>query len=346
MNTFGNKFRITTFGESHGKALGVVIDGVPSGLPVSEDYIQKELDKRKPGQSSISTPRKEQDKVEILSGVFDGKATGTPIALLIKNSDIKSKDYAELKNLYRPGHADYTYEQKYGIRDYRGGGRSSGRETAARVAAGAIAKKILEKKGIRVTAYTLAVAGIYAENIDLKKIETNAVRCPDTKKAKEMIAAIEQAKSEGDSVGGIVETIIIGCPSGLGDPIFNKLDATLSHAIMSIGSIKAIEFGAGFSVSTMKGSTCNDEFYIKSNKVQTKTNNSGGILGGISNGEDIVFRTAVKPTPSISKPQKTVNNKNEEQTIEIKGRHDPCICPRIIPVIEAMAAITIVDHIL
>jgi chorismate synthase len=345
-NIFGNLFKVSTFGESHGKALGVVIDGVPSGISLTESDIQKDLDKRRPGQSSVTTPRKELDQVEILSGVFQGKTLGTPIALLVRNSNQKSKDYEEIKSIFRPGHADFSYMAKYGIRDYRGGGRSSGRETVARVAAGAVAKKILAEKGIIVYAYTLAIGGIYAKNIDLDSIETNSVRCPDQESANEMIALINKVKNEGDSIGGIIEACVQNCPPGLGDPVFSKLDATLAQALMSIGGIKGVEFGAGFSVANMKGSENNDSFTCENNKVHTATNNSGGILGGISNGENIMVRVAVKPTPSIQKKQKTINENLEEVSIEVHGRHDPCLCPRIVPVVEAMICITLADHIL
>ncbi|MFC1770862.1 chorismate synthase [Candidatus Margulisiibacteriota bacterium] len=345
-NIFGCLFRITTFGESHGQALGVVIDGVPPGLALNESDIQEDLDKRKPGQSEITTPRKEADKVEILSGVFQGKTLGTPVSLLIRNSDQRSQDYEQIKNIFRPGHADLTYKLKYGLRDYRGGGRSSGRETAARVAAGAVAKKIIAKAGIAVTAYTLAVNNIYAEKIDLKTINSNAVRCPDPEKAKEMTTLISKAKKEGDSLGGIIEAVVTGCPPGLGDPVFDKLEAKLGQALLSIGGVKGIEFGAGFSVAGMKGSQCNDELYLENKKIKTRTNNAGGILGGISNGEEIVLRIAVKPTPSIDKEQNSVNEKNEKICFKVSGRHDPCICPRIVPVIEAMVNITIADRLL
>ena len=345
-NSFGRLFKITTFGESHGPALGVTIDGVPSLIELSEEDIQKEMDRRKPGQSSVTTPRKEADQIEILSGVFEGKTTGAPLAILIRNTNQRSKDYSKIKDVFRPGHADYTYQEKYGIRDYRGGGRSSGRETACRVAAGAVAKKVLKGLGISIISYTKAVAGIEAEIIDFNQIELNPVRCPDPKKAEEMVSIIEAARKEGDSVGGVIETIVTGCPTGLGDPCFDKLEALLSHAIMSIGTVKGIEFGDGFAATRKRGSENNDEFTLNNGKVKTKTNAAGGTLGGISSGEDIIFRAAIKPTSSITKSQETVNLAGQEQSLEVHGRHDPCICPRAVPVLEAMTAITILDAFL
>ena len=345
-NTFGKLLAITTFGESHGPALGVTLDGVPAGLPINESDIQFELDRRRPGQSKVTTPRNEADTVEILSGIFEGKTTGTPICLLIRNSNQKSKDYSHIKDLYRPGHADYTFEKKYGFRDYRGGGRSSGRETAARVAAGAIAKKWLLSKGIKIVSYTKEVYGVKAKTIDLSEIEKNIIRCPDKKQAIKMIELIEQAKKDGDSLGGVVETLIEGCPVGLGDPVFDKIDATLSHAMMSIGTIKGIEFGKGFDVASMKGSENNDAFILKNRSITTDTNHAGGILGGITSGEPIKFRVAVKPPSSITKMQKTVTKESEETSLSVKGRHDPCICPRVVPVVEAMTALTIADAFL
>lgn len=345
-STFGRLFKLTTFGESHGPGLGVVIDGVPPLLDLCEADIQKDLDRRRPGQSSITTPRNEADRVEILSGVFEGKTTGAPIALLVRNTNQQSKDYSNIKDVFRPGHADYTFWQKYGIRDYRGGGRSSGRETTARVAAGSVAKKVLDQLGIVVTAYTLAVGDIQAKTIDLSVIESNPVRCPDSEQAKAMEALIESVKAEGDSVGGVVEAIVTGCPAGLGDPVFDKLDAMISHALMSIGTIKGIEFGLGFEAVKLKGSQNNDIFIAKGDKVGTQTNHSGGILGGISSGEDILLRVAVKPPSSISKAQQTVDKDNQTTEIEVHGRHDPCICPRVVPVVEAMIAITLADCVL
>lgn len=342
-SSIGKKFRIMTFGESHGKAVGVVIDGIKPGLKISEKNIQKELDKRKPGQSKVSTQRKEEDKIHILSGIFNGKTTGTPICLVVFNKDADSSKYEKIKKLFRPGHADFTYLKKYGIRDYRGGGRASGRETIGRVAAGAIAKKLLLKKKIKIIAYTKEVAGIKTNKINYSEIEKNSVRCPDKKAAKQMEKAILKAKSQGDSVGGIVEVIVTNIPTGLGDPVFDKLSANIAKALMSIPAVKGIEIGAGFRVAEMKGSECNDLFIKKGNKIITKTNNAGGILGGISTGMPIIARIAVKPTASILKTQKTVDAKGKNKKISVDGRHDPCICPRIVPVVENMMAITIAD---
>ncbi len=345
-NTFGQLFKITTFGESHGAANGVILEGVPPNIPLNAKDIQVELDRRRPGQSKITTQRAEGDKVEILSGIFDAKTTGTPIALLIRNQNQHSKDYDNIKNAFRPGHADYTYLKKYGIRDYRGGGRASGRETAARVAAGAVAKKILSARDIQVIAYTLAVENTYAQKIDFAVIEKNEVRAPDMKAADIMIEKIKKARKDGDSLGGIVEAVVKGCPPGLGDPVFDKLTAQLSHGLLSIGAIRGIEFGAGFGAAKMKGSEHNDLFTICDGKISTQTNHAGGILGGISSGEDILLRVAIKPPSSIAKPQETVNTSKEPVTIHIQGRHDPCICPRIVPVVEAMIALTLVDALL
>jgi len=343
---FGRVFRITTFGESHGKAVGVIIDGMPPNIPIEESYIQHELDRRKPGQSIVSTSRKEKDKVEILSGIFEGKSTGTPIALIVQNQNYNSSDYEKFKNMYRPGHADYTYYEKYGVRDWRGAGRASGRETLSRVAAGAIAKIILKNYGIDIIGYSLEIAGIRAEDIDYNIIESNIVRSPDLKKVDIMIKKIEEAKEKKDSVGGIVEVVVIGCPAGIGDPVFEKLDALLSYTVMSIGAVKGVEIGKGFESSRMRGSEYNDPYYYDGKQIRTKTNNAGGILGGISTGEDIVLRAAIRPPASISMPQKTVNMDKKEAIIEVYGKHDPCIVPRVIPVIEAMVAITIVDCLL
>lgn len=342
-NSFGKLFQITTFGESHGPAIGVVIDGVPPGLDLTESDIQFDLDRRKPGQSKITTQRKEEDTCEILSGIFEGKTTGVPLAILIRNKDARSKDYSDLKDLFRPGHADYTYAQKYGLRDYRGGGRSSGRETACRVAAGAVAKKVLKEANINITAYTKQVADIACETIDYTVIEKNLVRAADEKAAEEMIKIIDEARKNQDSLGGIIEAVVHGCPPGLGDPCFDKLNAKLAHALMSIGTVRGIEFGAGFEAISMTGSEHNDRFYMDGEKVRTMTNNAGGILGGISNGEDIVLRIAVKPPSSIAQKQQTVTTDGQTTEVEVKGRHDPCICPRVVPVVEAMIALTIVD---
>ncbi|NQY73631.1 MAG: chorismate synthase [Candidatus Margulisbacteria bacterium] len=345
-NTFGRLFRMTTFGESHGIGIGVVLDGVPPYLPLSEADIQFDLDRRRPGTSHIVTPRKESDTVEIISGVFEGQTTGTPLALFIRNTNQKSKDYSNIKDVFRPGHADFTYSEKYGIRDYRGGGRSSGRETAARVAAGAVAKKLLESHNIHILAHTKSVSNITATTFNESEIEKNPVRCADPAKAKEMISAIEAAKKEGDSLGGVIEAVIRGCPVGLGDPVFDKLDALLAAAIMSIGTIKGIEFGEGFAITKMKGSESNDEFFNDGGIIKTRTNHSGGILGGISSGEDIILRAAIKPPSSISKFQKTVSKSKKPTEIQVTGRHDPCICPRVVPVIEAMIAVTLADCLL
>lgn len=346
-NTYGKKFRVTTFGESHGRALGVVIDGVPPKLKISINEIQRELNRRKPGQSIITTQRQEEDKAEILSGVFEGKTLGTPICIIVWNKEKRSEDYKNIKNIFRPGHADFSYYSKYGIYDYRGGGRASGRETIGRVAAGAIAKKILAQQKIKIIAYTKSIAGIEAKKFDFKQIDKNLVRCPDSLAAKKMEKKILEAMKAGDSVGGIVEVVIKGCPAGLGDPVFNKIDADLAKAMMSIPAVKGFEIGSGFQAARMFGSEHNDEFYLdkKLKRIRTRTNNAGGILGGISTGEDIVFRIAVKPTSSIYLSQNSVNIAGNREKTLIKGRHDPCICPRIVPVAEAMAAIVIVDHL-
>ena len=332
-SSYGKLFKITTFGESHGVGLGVVIEGVPPRLPLDEGVIQLALNRRRPGQSAMTTPRDESDQVEILSGVFEGQTTGAPIAMMIRNANQQSKDYSSLQEVFRPGHADYTFFKKYGIRDHRGGGRSSGRETLARVAAGAVARVFLKTLGISVTGYTLSVGSIKATHIDLDSIESNPLRCPDPIKAKEMIALVEEAKSKGDSVGGVIEAIVQGCPVGLGDPVFDKLDAKLAHGLMSIGTVKGIEFGLGFAATELKGSQHNDAFYMEGDTVRTQTNHAGGILGGISNGEDIVLRVAIKPVSSIALPQQTVTKANQATDIEVHGRHDPCICPRAVPVV-------------
>jgi len=345
-NSFGRFFRITTFGESHGAGIGVVIDGAPPKIAVSEPDIQHELDRRRPGQSAVTTPRNESDRVQILSGVFEGKTTGSPLALYIQNKEYDSSEYLPFKDLYRPGHADYTYQAKYGIRDWRGGGRASGRETAARVAAGAVAKIILREKGISIIGYTLEIGGIVAEKREYAAIERDAVRAPDPEKAELMIRKIKEVQDEGDSLGGVVEVVIKGCSPGLGDPVFDKLEALLAHAVMSIGAVKGFEVGKGFESARMRGLQYNDPLFFEDGKVRTRTNNAGGILGGISTGEDIVFRAAVRPTASIGISQETVNIKGQTRTIEIKGRHDPCIVPRIVPVVEAMAAVVVTDCML
>lgn len=338
-NTFGKNFRITTFGESHGPGIGVVIDGVPAGLEMDETFLQAELDRRRPGQSKVTTQRNEADRAEILSGVFEGKTTGCPLAILIRNSDQHSSDYSNVANLFRPGHADYTYFQKYGIRDYRGGGRSSGRETAARVAAGAVAKMFLKTKGIQVRACALNIAGIKAEKFLWDEVENNIVRSPDPEAAVKMVEAIQQAQLAHDSVGGIVLCELLNVPAGLGEPAFDKLDAELAHAMLSVGAVKGIEFGAGFEVASMRGSENNDAITPEG----FSTNNAGGILGGISNGDTIVFKVAVKPTPSIARKQQSIDTNRNPVDVEIKGRHDPCLVPRMVPVIEAMAALVLAD---
>lgn len=345
-NSFGQLFRMTTFGESHGPAIGVTLDGVPPNLDLQESDIQFDLNRRRPGQSKITTQRQEKDQVEILSGVFEGKTTGTSLAMLIRNDDQRSKDYSDIKDLYRPGHADYTFTAKYGHRDYRGGGRSSGRETAARVAAGAVAKKILIQHNINIVAYTKSVGDIEAVKIDYTEIENNIVRTPDKNKAQAMIDLIDEARKNLDSVGGVVEAVIHGCPPGVGDPVFDKLNARLAFGLMSIGTIRGVEFGDGFASTKMKASEHNDKFYADGDRVRTMTNHAAGILGGISNGEDIIMRVAVKPPSSIAQPQSTINQSLESATIEVKGRHDPCICPRVVPVVEAMLAVTLVDSLL
>ena len=339
-NSFGTLFRITTWGESHGKALGVAIDGCPPQIDLSNEDIQKELDRRRPGQGKASSPRKERDRVEILSGVFKGKTTGTPISLLIRNEDVDSSSYEEWKEVFRPGQADFTYQAKYGIRDYRGGGRASSRETAGRVAAGAVAKRILEKEKMQIVAYTIELGGIRIENINYNEIERNSLRCPDRKAAAAMERKIEEAKARGDSVGGIVEIFVRGCPPGLGEPVFDKLEADLAKALMSIGAVRGVEVGAGFGVARMFGSECNDPIGPKG----FEKNDAGGILGGISNGADIVLRAAVKPIPSIRLEQRTVNQAKRRVSLRIRGRHDISAIPRINPVCEAMVALVLVDH--
>ncbi len=346
-STFGKTFRILTFGESHGKAIGVVIDGVRPGLPFDVAFVQKELDRRRPGQSSVTTQRKETDQVEVLSGVFEGKTTGTPVCLVVWNKDQQPKAYEKIKDMFRPGHAGFTYLAKFGVSDYRGGGRSSGRETAARVAAGAFAKSLLLKRGIGIYAYTIEAGGIKAQTIDLDFVERNPLRAPDPQAAKKMERRILRMKKEGDSVGGIVEIRVTNPPAGLGEPVFDKLEADLAKALMSIGAIKGFEIGNGFRAARLKGSENNDPMYFdkKSGRVRTRTNNAGGIAGGISNGEDIVMRVAVKPPSSIVKQQETVTVKGKAAKISVEGRHDPCICPRVVPVAEAMVALTIFDHL-
>lgn len=345
-NIFGEIFRVTTFGESHGAAIGCVIDGVPPNLPLLAADIQRDLDRRKPGQSEITTQRKESDMVEILSGVFEDQTTGAPLALLVRNSDQRSQDYNALKDVFRPGHADLGFFQKFGIRDHRGGGRSSGRETAARVAAGAVAKKILAPRKIDIIVYTRSIADIEARSFDRDFIENNMVRTCDPQAAEHMAQRINAAREKGDSLGGVIEVIVKGCPAGLGDPVFDKLEARLAHAVLSIGATRGIEFGAGFRVASMNGSESNDVVVIEQGQVRTRENIAGGIAGGISNGEDIVFRLAVKPTSSIAKQQNAASKDGVLTSIEIQGRHDPCLCPRIVPVVEAMTALVLADCLL
>lgn len=344
-SSFGTIFKITTWGESHGKALGVVIDGCPAGLPLEEADIQKYLNRRKPGQSSITTPRKEDDEVEILSGVFEGKTTGTPISLMVRNTSQISRDYSEIASYYRPGHADYTFDSKYGFRDYRGGGRSSGRETIGRVAAGAIACKILETMGIKVQAYTRSIGTIEADMtaFDAEAILSTPTAMPDKAASEKAVAYLEEAKANCDSVGGVMECMVTGVPAGIGDTVFEKLDANLAKAIMSIGAVKAVEIGDGIDVTTHKGSENNDAFRIEDGQVKKATNHAGGILGGMSDGDTILVRAHVKPTPSIFRPQQTINQSGEEIEIAIKGRHDPIIVPRAVVVMECMTALTILD---
>lgn len=342
-NTFGKTFQVTTWGESHGTAVGATIDGCPAGLLLTDSDIQEDLDRRRPGQGGpTATPRKEPDKVEILSGIYEGKTTGTPITLVIFNKDAHSKSYDHLKNIFRPGHGDYTYLKKYGIRDHRGGGRASARETAARVAAGAVAKKLLHHHNINVTAYTVAIGGVTTNKRELSKVHENRLCCPDNKAAERMEEKIAEVRNQGDTLGGIVEIIATGCPAGLGEPVFDKLDGELARALMSIGAVKGVEIGAGFEAAGMTGSQNNDQITPDG----FTSNNAGGILAGISNGDDIVTRVAVKPIPSIAQEQTTVDLDNKPTTIKIGGRHDISAIPRIIPVCEAMVSLTLADHIL
>ncbi len=344
-STYGTIFKITTWGESHGKALGVVVDGCPAGLELSEDDIQLYLNRRKPGTSSITTPRKESDEVEILSGIFEGRTTGTPISLMIRNTSQISKDYSEIASYYRPGHADYTFDEKYGFRDYRGGGRSSGRETIGRVAAGAIACKILKQLGISVCAYTRSIGSVEADMTKFSKetVLSTITAMPDADADKQAVAFLEKARANYDSVGGCMECLVEGMPAGIGDPVFEKLDANLAKAIMSIGAVKAVEIGDGTLVSKRLGSENNDAFRMENEHVIKATNHAGGILGGISDGDTIIIRAHVKPTPSIFLSQQTINQAGEEIDIQIKGRHDPIIVPRAVVVMECMTALTILD---
>lgn len=344
----GTQFVVSTWGESHGEGLGVVVDGCPAGLALSTDDIQIQLDKRKPGLTKYATPRKESDRVEILSGIFEGKTTGTPISLVIKNTSQRSGDYGNIAEIYRPGHADYTFDEKYGFRDYRGGGRSSGRETIGRVAAGAIALKILKELGISIAAYTKSIGPVHIkpDDIDLKAAAKSPLRMPDEKASSRAEEYLQKKMAEKDSAGGIIECVVSGMMTGVGEPVFSKLDAALAGNVFSIGAVKGVEIGAGFAVAELSGSENNDEFFIDAEgKIKKMTNFSGGILGGISDGSDIVLRAAIKPTPSIFRRQKTINRQGKEETIEIAGRHDPVIIPRAVPVVESMVAITLVDYI-
>lgn len=349
MNTFGNIFRLTSYGESHGVGVGGVIDGCPAGIELDLEFIQGELDRRRPGQSRITTPRVEPDKVEFLSGVFENKTTGMPIGFVIRNQNQQSSDYNNLKDVFRPSHADYTYMKKYVLRDHRGGGRSSARETIARVVAGAIAKLYLKQFGIDITAYTSQVGHIKLEQgykeLDLSKIEDTAVRCPDIAKAEEMIKLIKEVQYKGDTIGGVVTCVIKGVPVGLGEPVFGKLHAVLGSAMLSINAVKGFEYGHGFDVDK-RGSELNDSFYDDNGVVKTRTNNSGGIQAGISNGEDIYFRTAFKPVSTILMEQNTVDINGKDTIIKARGRHDPCVLPRAVPIVEAMAAMVIMDYFL
>ena len=341
-NSFGQNFRVTTFGESHGPALGVVIDGLPAGVEIDTAFLQSEMARRRPGQSDVSTARTESDEPEILSGVFEGKSTGTPLTILIRNRDQHSSDYSNIKDIYRPGHADLAFDRKFGIRDYRGGGRSSGRETCARVAAGAVAKLFLRHFGISIRACTVQIGSVSAEKTDWSTVETNPVRCGDPAAAEKMHEEILKASSQGDSIGGIIRGEILGVPAGLGEPVFDKFDALLAHAMLSIGGVKGFEIGSGFRAASSLGSENNDQM----TKEGFLTNHAGGVLGGISNGNVISFRISVKPTPSIVLPQKTLDKAGNPVEIRIRGRHDPCLVPRIVPVAEAMAALVTADLLL
>ena len=349
-NTFGNIFRLTTFGESHGAGIGGVIDGFPAGIELDMDFIQSELDRRKPGQSRITTDRKEADQVEFLSGVFEGKSTGCPIGFLVRNTNQHSNDYENLRNLYRPSHADYGYTQKYGLRDHRGGGRSSARETIARCVGGALAKLALNQLGITVQAYTSQVGSIALENdyrlYNLSQTESNAVRCPDVAKAAEMEQLIAEVKAVGDTIGGIITCVIKGCPVGLGQPAFGKLHAALGGAMLSINAVKGFEYGEGFAGITARGSEQNDIFYNNNGRIDTRTNHSGGIQGGISNGQDIYFRVAFKPVATLLMEQETVDLQGNDTIVKARGRHDPCVLPRAVPIVEAMAAMVLLDYYL
>ncbi len=347
-NSFGTHFRLTTFGESHGPAIGLVIDGCPAGLAVDLPFIQKELTRRKPGQSSIVTQRKESDQLEVLSGIFEGKTTGTPISLLIRNEDARSKDYSHIADKFRPSHADFAYQAKYGHRDYRGGGRSSARETAARVAGGAFAKMLLAREGIQIRAYVSQVGGVATplayHELDLAQTEATPVRCPDLQTAEQMIELIKAVRKQGDTIGGIVSAVIVGLPAGLGEPVFDKLHADLAKAMLSINACKGFDYGSGFLGVEMRGSEHNDAFVNEDGVIRTVTNRSGGIQGGISNGMDVYFRLAFKPVATIVASQKSVNDAGESVEVKGKGRHDPCVVPRAVPIVEAMAALVVADH--
>ena len=350
MNTFGNIFRLTTFGESHGDAIGGVVDGMPAGIDIDLEFIQQELNRRRPGQSKITTSRQEADQVEILSGVFEGKSTGCPIGFIVRNTNQHSQDYENMRCLFRPSHADYTYYNKYGVRDHRGGGRSSARITISRCVGGALAKLVLRQLGVSVQAYTSQVGPIALNRdyrqYDLSLTETNAVRCPDIEKAREMEALITQMKAEGDTIGGIITCVIKGCPIGVGEPEFGKLHAALGAAMLSINAVKGFEYGEGFDGVTARGSEQNDVFYSEGGHITTKTNHSGGIQGGISNGQDIYCRIAFKPVATILTEQETVDQEGNATTFKAQGRHDPCVLPRAVPIVESMAAMTILDYIL
>lgn len=345
-STFGTLFRITTFGESHGLGIGAIIDGCPSGIPLSEEDIQVYLNRRKPGQNPFSTPRVEADVCKILSGVFDGKTTGTPIMVVVENTNQQSGDYSEIASYYRPGHADYPWEMKYGFRDYRGGGRSSGRETTARVIGGAIAAKALSYLGVKICAFTQNIGPIYANKLNLDEISENPFCMPDNQAARLASGYVSEIMEKKDSAGGVIACIVEGMPVGVGEPVFDKLDAELAKAVMSVGAMKGMEIGAGFAAASLTGSTNNDEMYIENGKIAKRSNHSGGISGGMSDGDTIILKVAVKPTSSISSKQRTVNNKLEEIEVEVKGRHDPLIVPRAVVVIESMTAITVFDMML
>ena len=349
-NTFGTLLRLTTFGESHGPAIGGVIDGYPAGIDIDIDFIQSELDRRRPGQSAITTARDEADRVELLSGVFEGKSTGCPIGFIVRNANQRSADYDEMRTVFRPSHADYTYTYKYGVRDYRGGGRSSARITISRCVGGALAKLALKQLGISVQAYTSQVGGVALDSgyrkYDLSQTESNIVRCPDTAKAGEMEALIKEVKAAGDTIGGTITCVIKGCPAGLGEPEFDKLHAALGSAMLGINAAKGIEFGTGFAFAGMRGSEANDTFTTQNGRISTATNHSGGIQGGISNGQDIYFRIAFKPVATLLQEQQTVTPGGQPTTLKARGRHDPCVLPRAVPIVEAMAAMTVLDYYL